>query len=855
MRIARRKLLLLSLACATACGPASERARTPEPVSGAGGDEGTLTVAAGGRYLHVVLERDDLAHFELGHADPAHPPPREIHASPMVARAPSVIHTARVTGTVIESAELKIEVDPASLCATVTDTKRNFTLQRVCPAAGESGSRLSITPETTRDIYGLGEQFIAAGTMDGTWAGRERTPGGPHGNAMVGFDGNSHGGGAVGNAQFPILYAAGAGSHAYAMFVDDTRAESWSFKRDPWTLASPAETLRWYVIAGPDLAGLRKSFMDLVGHPPVPPKKAFGLWISEYGFDDWRELEDKLRTLRAHHFPVDGFVMDLQWFGGITEKSDASRMGSLTWDRAHFPDPEKKIAELRDQQGIGLITIEESYISRALPEHAELATRGYLARDCATCPPTYLTDNPWWGQGGMLDWSNAAGADYWHDTKRQPLIDMGIVGHWCDLGEPEMFHANSWYAGVDGEQGEHSHDSIQNLFSFLWVASVQRGYERHHVAQRPFVLSRSGAPGIERFGAAMWSGDIGSNLTTLAAHLNVQMNMSLSGIDYFGSDIGGFHREALEGDLNELYTQWFADGMMIDVPGRVHTLNLGNVRETAPDRVGDLESNLANVRRRYELVPYVYSLAHRAWLYGEPVFPPLVYAFPDDETARPIGGEKLLGRDLLAAMIAHAGDKTRDVYLPRGEWIDYATGEWHDSKGEWLRGVPALRDGRFTLPLYARAGAIIPTAFVDDAAMNALGKRTDGTRHDELRARIYASAAPTSFTLYEDDGETIRYQQGEVRTTEISQVEQISGASATVTIKVAAAHGTYKGAPAARDAVLDVYVAGGGSATATLDGAPLPVHDLGNGAIRIATGVLPVERDKAIVVTTALRGH
>ena len=80
------------------------------------------------------------------------------------------------------------------------------------------------------------------------------------------------------------------------------------------------------------------------------------------------------------------------------------------------------------------------------------------------------------------------------------------------------------------------------------------------------MMSRSGAAGIQRFGASMWSGDIGSNLSTLSAHFNAQMNMSFSGIDYFGADIGGFIREALRGDLNELYTQWFADGMMVDVP-------------------------------------------------------------------------------------------------------------------------------------------------------------------------------------------------------------------------------------------------------------------------------------------------
>ena len=142
------------------------------------------------------------------------------------------------------------------------------------------------------------------------------------------------------------------------------------------------------------------------------------------------------------------------------------------------------------------------------------------------------------------------------------------------------------------------------------------------------MLSRSGTSGIQRFGAAMWSGDIGSNLASLAAHLNVQMHMSFSGIDYFGADIGGYVRTALEGDLNDVYTQWFADGMLLDVPGRPHTLNLCNCNQTAPDRIGDVPSNLENLRLRYRLIPYLYSLAHRAHLYGEPVFPPLVVLLP-----------------------------------------------------------------------------------------------------------------------------------------------------------------------------------------------------------------------------------
>ena len=758
--------------------------------------------------LRVEPLRDDLVHFELAPASA--PAAAAIETSPMIAHRDRPIAWARRDGTTLATRELEVAVDAASLCVKVTDLARGFVLHRLCPAAAND---VTITRETTQNVYGLGEQFLVAGTTDGDWLGRDRTPGNEHGNAMVKFDGNIKGSGSVGNAQFPIVYALSPARRGYAMFFDDPYAEHWSFKADPWRLTTLGDNLRWYVMTGPDLPDLRRDFMGLVGHPPVPPKQAFGLWISEYGFDDWKELDDKLRTLRAHHFPVDGFVLDLQWFGNVTPKSETSRMGTLRWDDKHFPDPKGKLAELRDKQGIGVMVIEESYISRGLPEHADLAKRGFLARDGEGGKPSFISANPWWGVGGMIDWSNQAGADYWHDTKRQALVDDGVIGHWCDLGEPEMYIASSWYSA-----GRHRQIDVHDLFSLLWVESIARGYERHRVERRPFMMSRSGAPGIQRFGASMWSGDIGSNLTTLAAHINAQMNMSLSGLDYYGSDIGGFIREPLKGDLGETYTQWFADGMAVDVPGRVHTWNTENDKETAPDRVGHMASNLASVRRRYELVPYVYSLAHRAFTDGDPVFPPLVWGFQDDPEVRVMGGEKLIGDSLLVALVAKDGARAIDVYLPRGAtWIDFETGKRSEG-GQWLRQLP-LRDagGVLHLPLFARAGAIIPMAFVDDQTMNVLGKRLGGDRHDELRARVFAGGA-TRFTLVEDDGETIGYKRGEARRTTIAQ--KTDAHSIAVTIEKAS--GSYANAPARRDAVIDVVLEPGVHAReVTLDGAPL----------------------------------
>ena len=291
-----------------------------------------------------------------------------------------------------------------------------------------------------------------------------------------------------------------------------------------------------------------------------------------------------------------------------------------------------------------------------------------------------------------------------------------------------------------------------------------------------------------------------------------------------------------------------------------------------------MPSNLANVRQRYELSPYMYSLAYLAYLKGEPVAPPLVYYYQNDMNVRRMGSEKLLGRDLLVATIADRNaPRQHDVYLPAGDWVNYHTNQWFHSTGQFFTGQPLYRDGTlaaagsaldgysqsdnsqhvnftdanghvhelyrhpaaqwvdndltafagiFQLPTYARAGAIIPKMYVDDKTMNILGKRTDGSTRNELIVRVYATKVPSSFKLYEDDGETIAYQSGAVRATGISQQLSADGKSETVTI--AAASGSYDGAPASRNNVVELVTDGMQAKEVTLNDNELPQQTSSN---------------------------
>jgi alpha-glucosidase len=744
----------------------------------------------------------------------------------------------------------------ADLAATLVDrTKNDLLLTTLTPFGLDQAQKgLEATVIGELDVYGLGQQFVEPGNPDIDWEDRVRE-GGQFGNVMSGFNG-----GANGNTQMPILYAVrGASYDNYALFLDNAYRHRWDFRSDSrWRVDVSNGPLRVYLMTGPDLPDLRSDYMELVGRPEVPPKKMFGLWVSEYGYDNWAELDDKLASLKQHQFPLDGFVLDLQWFGGISAGSDDTQMGSLTWDEAAFPNPSGKIAALNDDDGVGIMLIEEAYIGRALPEHGQLKARGCLATNCADGEPAYITANPWWGKGGMLDYTNPDCGAWWHDTKRQPLIDAGVIGHWTDLGEPEMFNADSCYAGG-------AHADIHNLFNFDWLAGLRDGYDRSGSTQRPFMMSRSGAAGMQRLGAAMWSGDIASRLGSLAAHSANQMHMSFSGMDFYGADIGGFHRN-LDGDLNDMYTRWFAYGMLFDIPGRPHVENLCNCKETAPDRIGDLASNRQNARLRYALVPYLYSLAHRAHRFGEPVMPPPVFYHQTDRRLRNEGDHKLIGRDLLAAVSTRYGEDRLDVYLPDGVWYDWHDHGRHASAGGLTLSVPTQRNGIFTLPLFARAGAIVPVMEVDEQTANALGKRRDDSATDALVARVFAAPEPSAFVLYEDDGSSIAYRSGAVRETRISQRQT----DEQVTVTIDPAEGDYADAPTARDnRIVLVASLNGRPASAEsvrLDDEELPeqpdavafaaadagwYNDPATRSIRMKSGSRPVTQAKAFEVALA----
>lgn len=852
----RRSLLLLNLllaSCAHAEVRTLEEAKSvcaphlnPFP---------TLEYRTAGKRLTLRVLADRLVHVDFGTRDSKGELVFTPFVDPKVALRGPKAFARDGEGFVTE--ELRVSVAVDSLCVSFFDRASGERLSRICPRnMNGEWKKLEIERDGVTDLYGLGEQFLESRIADpnGNWMGEVRHPGNDEGNARPKFNG-----GGIGNAQFPILYALGAGRRNYALYLDQVQRQVWDFKSDTFKVSAVGDQLRLFFMGGPDLPALHRGFMDLVGHPLVPPKAAFGLWMSKYGYRSWTEIREVLASLRADGFPLDGFALDIFWFGGVTAKSRLSNMGTLKWDSKNFPNPAATIADLRDKHGVGVMTIEEPFVAKALSEHRVMEAQGYLATDPTKINEAFtITENPqWWGIGGLIDFTDDHAGRFWHDQKRAPLVKQGVIGFWTDLGEPEQSHDQErWsvrpeYHGIAGTGTGQA--AIQNAYSFKWHQSIGDAMSAT-TSLRPWVLSRSAGPGSQRFGATMWSGDTASNFGTLRAQLAVQSDLALSGMYYFGADIGGHYREkglaAEPGtDLGDLYTKWFAIGSLIDFPVRPHTKDLdpANPNPTAPNKIGDVRSNLANIRARYELAPYYYSLAHRAHLYAEPLVGPLVYHYQADPAVRKINDTKMIGRDLLVRLEARAGHEPVDVYLPSGGWYDYYTNALHTSGGQVLGGVPQVRGGLLRPPMFVRAGALIPRAFVDDRTWNVLGQRAGGGRRSDLIVRAYAGldGQRTEFTLYEDDGTTTGYTRGAVATTLLAQERH--GRQVRVTIEPTI--GEYPGQDLVRPYRVEfVGPEFGPGWTATLNGRPLTAR-AGAGLLSVRIPKADIRALKEIVLT------
>jgi len=486
------------------------------------------------------------------------------------------------------------------------------------------------------------------------------------------------------NISIPLFLS----TEGYALFIDNPSKASIDCGKSADNVlkyvANDGVLSCYYIIANTN-DELLETYTQLTGRQPLPPRWALGYIQSRYGYENEADTYTMLRAMQKAKFPIDAIVLDLYWFG------DKEQMGTLDWDKKRFPAPSKMISDFK-RKNIETILITEPYFTTQSKHFNTLAEKGFFTTNAAKKP--YVLDDFWASPAALLDLYKPAAQD-WFWQQYEPRIKEGIGGWWCDLGEPEKHPADMQHLGGSAE-------NMHNQYSLVWAELLFKKYAQHYPRQRLFNLIRSGYAGMQRYSTFTWSGDIARSWDGLKAQSSIMLSMGLNGLAYMHSDAGGF----TGGTQNEeLYIRWMQMAIYSPVL-RPH----GHGIPTEPIHYSPEAQSILrkNLRKRYALLPYNYTLAFDNHRKGSPLARPMNYYAFGDSTLNNIDDQYYWGDDLIIAPIYTPNKATKRVYLPSGNWLRLdEAGKMETITGKgWHTVTVDIND----IPTFFKAGNFLITA-------------------------------------------------------------------------------------------------------------------------------------------------
>lgn len=524
----------------------------------------------------------------------------------------------------------------------------------------------------------------------------------------------------------------------------------------------------FYFIYGSNMDGVIRGYRYLTGKAVMLPKWAFGFVQSQERYETAKEINDVVKEYRKREIGLDCIVLDwCSWEGEL--------WGQKTFDAVRFPDPSAMMKELHDNHANLMISIWPN-MSKDCDNFKEFEEKKLLLHASSIY-------DPYQEEGRKLYWKQAEeglfrhGIDAWWCDSSEPFTP-----EWNHLGQPEPITMYHEFYDTSSQYIPAQHTNSYGLYHARTMYEGQRGVT---CEKRVVNLTRNGYVGQQRYGAVLWSGDISANWTTLKRQIAAGLNFCASGIPYWTLDIGAFFVKKgvqwfWDGDYEkgyddlgyrELFTRWFQYGGFLPM-FRSHGTDFRRELWYFDEQGDPFYDALIKINHlRYQLMPYIYSIAARVWKDDYTMLRMLAFDFPKDARARETDDQFLLGGSLMICPVTvpmyyekdsrpiEGCAKVREVYLPKDTgWYDFWTNQYYEG-GQTITAAAPID----IIPLYVKAGSILP--------MTCFMQYVDEVPDAPVEVRVY-SGRDAEFELYEDEGNSYRYEEGEYAITKLVWSEE-----------------------------------------------------------------------------------
>ena len=569
------------------------------------------------------------------------------------------------------------------------------------------------------------------------------------------------------------------GSTCFGLFVDFPGKVYYDIgytRHDLFSFHTETPDYDLYLLSGGNENAICKEFRTLIGRSYIPPRWAFGLAQSRWGYKTEEDVREVARQYKEHDLPLDMICMDIEYMQDYAD---------FTVNKERFPDLAKLSADLK-AQGIRLVPIIDAGV-RVDPNDStctEGLEKGYF---CKKADGTPFVAAVWPGKAYFADFLRPEVRE-WFGHKYKALTDCGIEGFWNDMNEPSLFYSPerlraflndmaalrekdnieqeeffprvvggamglmnspadyaSFYHEVDGQKVRH--DQVHNLYGGSMTRAAGEAFADLRPGQRTLLYSRSSFIGSHRYGG-IWLGDNNSSWAQLLANIQMMPSVQMCGFLYSGADLCGFSSDTTP----DLALRWLEFGLLTPLM-RNHSAVGTRMQEYY--RFPEVLPAVRNmIRLRYALLPYLYSEFMKAALENTSYFRPLAFDYPDDPDAREVEDQLLLGEGLMAAPVYVQNAHGRHVYLP--EPMKLLRLRAVDDYDEEI--LPAghhyIRCALDEVLLFLRPGHIVPvaqptnnTSELDDASLTLWSFLPDGESAE--------------YRMYRDDGVTTEYEKKE----------------------------------------------------------------------------------------------